>query len=294
MTKPVNYVLEADIKGFFDSVEHAKLMTLLEKRIADRALLRLIGRILKSGIMEEGKYWETETGTPQGGIVSPILANIYLHYALDEWFEREQKKRLRGYASLIRYADDFVICVKYAEEAKEIERALEERFEGYGLRLSKEKTRLVEFGRYAEERTARRGERPGTFDFLGFTHYCDKTRRGGFKVGHKTSKKKFRRGVKAMNEWLKKGRNVMPLKDLWERLAWKLNGHYQYYGISGNSQGIRRYRDIVVRQAYKWLNRRSQRKSWNWESFSRYMERYPLPKPRICHNLYTLSPTRGG
>lgn len=292
MTKPVNFVLDADIKGFFDSVDHEKLMACLRQRITDSSFLRLVVRFLKAGVMEEGQYSRAERGTPQGGILSPMLSNIFLHYVLDRWIERKLKKELRGYAEVNRYADDFVICVQHKDEAERILAAVEERFAQVGLSLSKEKTRLIEFGRYAADRAARRGEKPATFDYLGFTHYCDKTRREKFKVGRKTARKKYRRKLEAMNQWLKMIRNRVPLKEWWRLLAAKLEGHYRYYGVSGNAEGIRRYHEAVRRLAYKWINRRSQRKGYDWARFCEYLERYPLPQPRIHHHMYTLAPTR--
>ena len=288
MTQPVNYVLDADIKGFFDSVDHKKLMACLGTRVCDPKFLRLVARFLKAGVMEDGAHIEVDKGTPQGGVLSPILSNIFLHYALDAWFDRDLKPKLRGYAGLIRYADDFVICVQYKDDAQMILRELEARFAECGLTLSKEKTRLLEFGRFASERSARCGEKPGTFDFLGFTHFCDKTRQGKFKVGRKTSSKKFRQKVKAMNEWLGGIRSKAMMKDWWPILRRKLAGHYGYYGVSGNSRGIRNFHLAVVRLAFKWLNRRSQRRSFNWETYTAYMKRHPLPTPKIRHNTYTL------
>ncbi len=261
ITRRVNYVLDADIKGFFDSVDHAKLLKCLGMRISDRNFLRLVVRMLKSGVMEEGERRETDEGTPQGGVVSPILANIFLHYALDEWFTKVLTKRLKGYAELIRYADDFIICVQLESDAKTILSALEARFRQCGLTLSKEKTRLLEFGRYALARAGRRGEKPETFDFLGFTHYCGRSRVGKFKVGRKTSKKKFRLKAKALNDWLRRIRNARPHKEWWGLLKLKLKGHYNYYGVGGNYPGIQRYYWLAVRLTFKWLNRRSQRRS---------------------------------
>jgi RNA-directed DNA polymerase len=285
MSRPVNYVVEADIKGFFDHVDHTKLMKCLEQRIADSSILRMIGRILRAGVVEEGRYLDTESGTPQGGVISPILANIYLHYALDTWFHGILRKRLRGYAELNRYADDFVICVQRKEDAELILQAIKERFASCGLSLSEEKTRLVEFGRKAGGAKDGQGVRPGTFDYLGFTHYCDKTRRGGFKVGRKTSRKKYKAKVKEMSEWLRKIRNAKPLCEWWPTLIAKLRGHFAYYGVTGNYRWISRYKWQVEELVYKWLNRRSQRKSMNRKKFYAYLKMHVLPKPRIQHTL---------
>jgi len=292
MTKPVNYLVEADIKGFFDHVDHKWMMECLRQRISDPSFLRLIGRFLRAGIMEEGKHIETEEGTPQGGILSPVLSNIYLHYVLDLWFERRLKRELSGYAEENRYADDFVICLQNKEDGERVLEAVRERFAKFGLSLSEEKTRLIEFGRYARANREKRGENPTTFDYLGFTHFIDRSRRGNFKVGRKTSKKKFRAKMEAINEWLKSVRNAVKLKEWWAVLRAKLLGHYRYYGISGNFRGIERYYLRVLALVYKWINRRSQRRSYTRKGFTQYLEYYSLPKPRIYRNLYTLSPAK--
>jgi len=290
-TKPVSYIVDADIKGFFDTVDHEWMMECLRQKVADRNFLRLIARFLKSGIIEEGKYWDTEQGTPQGGILSPILSNIYLHYVLDLWIERKMKEECAGYLEEVRYADDFLICVQKKTDGERIMVALRERLAKFGLTLSEEKTRLIGFGRFAKENAVRRGERPATFDFLGFTHYCDKARNGRFKVGRRTSAKKYRMKMKAMSLWLKTVRNMLPLKEIWPQLRVKLIGHYRYYGISGNYARIASYHRDTILCAFKWLNRRSQKKSFTRERFWRYVERYPVPKPRIYYNPYRLTLT---
>ncbi len=290
MTKPVNCIVEADIKGFFDHVDHKWLMECLRQRISDPSFLRLIGRFLRAGIMEEGRYIQTtEEGTPQGGVLSPVLSNVYLHYVLDLWFERRLKRELSGYAEENRYADDFVICLQNKGDGERVLKALRERFAKFGLSLSEEKTRLLEFGRHARADAERCGERPASFDYLGFTHFIDRTRRGKFKVGRRSSRKKFRAKMKAMNEWLKSVRNAVRLREWWVVLRAKLLGHYRYYGVSGNLIGIKRYYLRVLALVYKWINRRSQKRSYNRGGFAHYLEYYPLPKPRIYRNLYTLS-----
>ena len=288
MTKPVNYVVDMDIAKFFDTVDHKCLMDCLRQRIVDPSLLRIIARFLKSGVMEGGKYLESDRGTPQGGILSPILANIYLHYALDLWFEKEVKKRLKGFAQLIRYADDFIVCFQYDNEARAFGKALRKRLAKFGLKISEEKSRIIEFGRYACQQARKQGKKCATFDFLGFTLYCDKTRNGKFKVGRKTSSKKFRQKMKDMNQWLKGIRNRVKLEVWWLLLKQKLAGHYQYYGISGNIGGLQNYYYHTLRLAFKWINRRSQKKSYNWDQFVRFLSFNPLPKPKIYH-FYTLS-----
>jgi group II intron reverse transcriptase/maturase len=199
MQKPVNHVIDADIKGFFDNVDHDWLMRCLEQRISDKNLLRLLKRFLKAGIIEEGKYISSEKGTPQGGIISPILANIYLHYVLDLWFEKIAKKKFGSYIGMVRYCDDFVICVQRKEVSGQLMVELADRLAKFGLELSTEKTRIVAFGRYAGENSRKQDEKPGSFTFLGFTHFCDKGRKGYFKVGRKTDSSRFSGKVKEMN-----------------------------------------------------------------------------------------------
>jgi len=288
MENPVNHVIDADIKGFFDNVDHDWMVHCLEQRISDKALIRYIVRFLKSGIMEEGKWFDSDQGTPQGGIISPILANIYLHYVLDLWIEECVRPRSRGYVGITRYADDFIICVQYKEEANQILSSLHNRLSKFGLTLSSEKTRIIEYGPYAKVNAKRRGKRPESFSFLGITHFCDKTRKGRFKVGRRTENKKLRAKLVEINQWLKSIRNKVPLREWWPTLCSKLRGHFQYYGVSGNFDRIKQYRYQVIKLAYKWINRRSQKKSFNWRTFNEYMKRFPLPKAKIYHNLYTL------
>ena len=289
MTKPVNVVVDMDIEKFFDVIDHKWLMKCLEQRIADTNLLRLIGRFLKAGIMEEGKFFETDKGTPQGGILSPLLANIYLHYILDLWFERHVKRQLKGYVCLIRYADDFVVLFQYDNEAKVFGEMLRQRLDKFGLKIAKDKSRIIEFGHHAWYKAKQTGRKVSTFDFLGFTHYCDKTRHGKFKLGRRTASSKFRQKMKATNIWLKSVRNLVELKEWWQILRRKLIGHYNYYGISGNMSQITKFYRRNLSLAYKWINRRSQKRSYNWERFYRFLKYNPLPRPKIYHLTYTLS-----
>lgn len=293
MFKPINCVVDMDIEKFFDSVNHEKMMECLRQRIADPNFLRLVSMFLKAGVMEEGIYSETEEGTPQGGVISPVLANIYLHHALDLWFEVEIRPQIKGFAQLTRYADDFIVCFENRGEAYEFGEKLRQRLGEYGLKISEEKSRIIEFGRKAWQKMNAGGEKTATFNFLGFTHYCDKTRKGGFKVGRTTSNKKLRMKLKAMNEWLKKIRNAVELKEWWKILKQKLMGHYQYYGMSGNMSGLRKYYSQTVKLVFKWINRRSQKKSMNWERFRQFIFKWnPLPQPKIYHLTYTLSSKR--
>lgn len=294
MRKSINYVIDADIKGFFDHVDHQALKRCLETRIKDEKFLRYIVRFLRSGIMEEGEILQTERGTPQGGNISPILSNIYLHYALDRWFYKELKPKMKGYVEIVRYADDFIILAEHKEDAERTLVELKNRLRKCHLELSEEKTQMVSFGRnalkeYEKEKDKRnKGRRPekpkkkpGTFNFLGFTHYCCRNRKGAFKVGRKTEKKRFSRGLKEAAKWLRQQRNTLKLKEIWNKIAQKLAGHYQYYGVSENYRQINNFYEQMQRLLHKWLKRRSQRRSFSWEQFKKYHGKYPLPLPKI-------------
>jgi group II intron reverse transcriptase/maturase len=285
---PVNHVVEADIKGFFDNVSHEWMMRFLQERIKDPSFLHIIERFLKAGYKDSGLLVATERGTPQGGNLSPLLANIFLHYVLDLWYEKVVKPELKGASHLIRYADDFVMLVRYQEDAVRIVELLRERFQKFGLELHPDKTRVVSFGRFEERNASQQQRRPNTVTFLGITHYCAVNRWGGFMVGHQTNGKRFRKKCRDFTDWIKEHRNKYVLPELWKTAGLKLRGHYQYYGVSGNDRSLKRYYRASVRTLYKWLNRRSQRKSWNWYEFCQVLKVYPLPKPRIVHNLYAL------
>ena len=288
---PVSTVIDADIKGFFDSVNHSKLMNCLKQRVADDKFLRLVERFLKAGVMIDGVYNETKIGTPQGGILSPILSNIFLHYALDRWFINEIKPKLSGDAWLFRYADDFVICTQKVEDAHWLLNAIRERFASCDLELSEEKTRLLSFGRKAWADWRNKGIKPETFDFLGFTHYVGTSRKGKYIVGRTTSGKKFRKSLAALKKWLGEMRNV-PMRQWWGMLVAKMRGYYQYYGVSGNSRAITIYALRVRELVYQALSRRSQRNSGLLIKFNRYLDRFPLPKPRIVHKWYACKSTQ--
>ena len=290
MTQPINHIIDADIKGFFDHVDHGWMKKFLEHRISDPNFLRLVSRFLRNGYMEDGRVYDIEEGTPQGGIISPVLANIYLHYVLDLWVERVVKRYCRGVVEMVRYADDFVICVQYKDEAERILRVLKKRLARFSLELAEDKTRLIGFGRYAKQNAEAKDEKPATFNFLGFTHFIDKTRTGKYKLGRRTDRKKMTAKLKALGEWFKEERNKQALKQLWKTFKAKLSGHFRFYGVSGNFRGICQYLREATNLAVKWLNRRSQKKSFNRESFGRYLERFPLPKPTIHHSFYDLKP----
>ncbi len=289
MANPVSFVVEVDIKGFFNHVDHKWLMECLRQRISDPSLLSLVWRNLKAGVLDEGKFKESEEGTPQGGVISPILSNIYLHYVLDLWFEKKLSKELRGHAELIRYCDDFIVCAQYRSDADRVLAEIKARLAKFGLEVSPEKTRIIEFGRFAKLNAEKRGGKPDTFDFLGFMHFCGTTLKGRFRVGRKTSGKRFRAKLKAMNTWLKAVRNAEPLPEWWRTFRAKLEGHCRYYGVSGNSRSISSYFHWAIRMVYKWINRRSQKRSYTWAEFVQYLERHPLPKVRIVHHLYAAS-----
>ena len=291
MFQPVNHIVEADIKGFFDNVSHEKLLDFIHIRVKDTTLLNLIKKFLKAGYVDDGILVRSDTGTPQGSILSPILANIFLHYVLDTWFEETVKSHVRGYCEIVRYADDFVCVVRYADDARRIERGLKNRFNKYGLEIHPTKSRKISFGRFERENAKSQSRRANTFDFLGFTHYCDRSRKGNFKVGRKTSRKKYTAKCRAMNAWLKAIRNQVKTKEWWKILKAKLQGHYQYYGVSENYDSIVRFYKATVRLVWKWMNRRSQKRKMNWDRFTKYLEHYPLPKPKIMHSFY-VSPVR--
>lgn len=286
MFQPVNHIVEADIKGFFDNVSHEKLMEFIHIRIQDKTLLNLIKKFLKAGYIDDGILVKPDTGTPQGSILSPMLANIFLHYVLDTWFERTVKDHVKGYCEIVRYADDFICLVRYAEDARRIERGLKNRFNKYGLELHPTKSRNISFGHFERENARKQNRRANTFDFLGFTHYCDTSRKGNFKVGRKTGRKKYATKCRDMNSWLKAIRNQVKMKEWWKILIAKLRGHFQYYGVSENYRGIVRFYNYTIRMVYKWMNRRSQKRRMNWKSYTEYLEHYPLPKPKIVHNFY--------
>lgn len=289
MTKPINWIIDVDIKGFFDNVDHHWMIECLNQKISDPNFKSLIIKFLKAGVIEEGKYGKTDKGTPQGGILSPLLANIYLHYVLDLWFENIEKKKIKGYTQIVRYADDFIIGAQTKEEAYQILKDLKERLKKFKLEVSIEKTGIKEFGKYAEQNSKNRGKRKAdTFDFLGFTHYCSKSRKGHFLMKVITSKKRQSRALKEMNMWLKKSRNKMKAKEIWKRLASKMRGHFNYYGVSSNSRSVNSFNCQTRKLVFKWMNRRSQKKSFNWETFNQYTKLYPLPKPSLVFNMYDI------
>ena len=286
-TRKVNWISDADIKGFFDNVNHQQLVELLSKRIADPRLLSLIQKFLDAGVMIDGRFEDTDEGVAQGSVLSPLLANVYLHYVLDQWFEEVVKTHIAGECYLFRFADDFISCFQHADDAKRFQSTLVKRLGRFGLSLAPEKTKLIRFGRFAARDAKEMGEgAPKTFDFLGFTHYCGLGRAGKFKLKRRTSKKKFRAKVQAMSDWLR-GNLTTPLAVVWASLQSKLHGHYQYYGINDNWPWLLKFRTEVKWRLFRWLRRRSQtgKTAWTWENFYRWLDRMPLASPKKLTDL---------
>ena len=242
-------------------------MKFLRHRIGDERVLRLVARMLKSGVMEDGLVRASDEGVPQGGNLSPLLSNVYLHYALDVWFERRFRPSCQGGAYYFRFADDFVACFQYRADAERFLAELRARLAQFHLELEPTKTRLLAFGQYAAEQARRQGQRPEAFDFLGFTHYCGQMRRGSFKVKRKTAKKKYRAKLKEVTQWLERERSQSKKGELLRQAKLKLVGHLQYYAITDNWEMCSSFRNQVEQLMYKWLNRQSQRRSYNWERF---------------------------
>lgn len=289
MTKPINYIVEVDIRKFFDNLSHYWLLRCLEERISDPNYLWLIRRFLKAGVMENGAYTESNSGSPQGGVISPLLANIYLHYVLDLWFEKQYKKTSRNYMELIRYCDDFVVLCESQNDAKRFLDELRTRLAKFGLEVADDKTRILEFGRNAYTRSKRTGNKVSSFNFLGFTHYCKDSRNSKFIMGHKTSKDNLRRKLSDIKCYIKSVMNMLPLGMWIDTIKRKLSGHYNYFGISGNFYCLKQYYNQTVSTMFKLLNRRSQRRSFNFVDFMEYLQTNPLPQPKIKVNLYKFS-----
>ena len=270
------YVIDADITNYFGSINHRQLREFLDLRVKDGVLRKMIDKWLKAGVLEDGEVNYPEEGTPQGGVISPLLSNIYLHYVLDEWFTQEIQPRLKSESELIRYADDFLLLFSSKEAAERVMEVLPKRLGKYGLSLHPEKTKLVEVNN-------RGSEGGSTFDFLGFTHYMGKSLKGKMVLKRKTSKKKLKHSLQATNEWIRTNRH-MPVKNLIEKLNMKLRGHYGYYGITFNSRSLLNYYYKVRRQLFKWLNRRGGRKAMSWDKYQVILNHFSLLQPRIVHS----------
>lgn len=280
------WVIELDVQRFFDTLDKAQLRTFVRRRVRDGVLLRLIGKWLNAGVLEDGALWYPEAGTPQGGVVSPLLANIFLHEVLDVWFERDIKPRLTGQAVLIRYADDAVLGFSQEEDARRVLAVLPKRFGRYGLNLHPDKTRLIDFRspRGRDPRGPTGGSRGRTFDLLGFTHYWARSRRGNWVIKQKTARDRLSRAITRIGQWCREHRHA-PVHAQHRELAQKLRGHYGYYGITGNSYALSRFLHEVRRRWCYWLNRRSDRRRWTWDRFARYMRVQPLPPPISVHSV---------
>jgi group II intron reverse transcriptase/maturase len=279
------WVVEADIKGFFDHVGHSHMVRFLEHRIADPNFVRLIQRFLKAGVMDDGAFRASDEGTPQGGLVSPVLSNIYLHYVLDLWFEKRFAKSCQGKAFLVRFADDFVACFEREADARRFRLELTDRLSAFDLEVEPSKTALLRFGSEAQRDCHQDGlPRPRVFNFLGFTHFVTRSRSGRFMVGRQTEGKRFRTKLKALNERLRTLR-VAGGNKMVEFVRQHLEGHIQYYGVSGNTRRVTSYIYFTSQLLFKWLNRRSQSRSLTWQRFGEVIVRR-LPRGRILHNLY--------
>ena len=278
------WILEVDIRKFYDTLDHRHIRELLSQRVRDGVLLRLVGKWLNAGVMEDGAISFPEQGTPQGGVVSPLLANVYLHYVLDEWFARQVQPRLKGKAQMIRFADDVVIVFADEQDARRVMDVLPKRFGKYGLTLHPEKTRLVRFTRppWDTDKGPKETPDPETFDMLGFTHYWGRSRKGAWVVKRKTAKDRLRRTIRTISEYCRKFRHLS-VPTQWQRLCEMLRGHDAYYGVTCNQRSLKALRAETRRAWRKWLGRRSNRAHMTWARMVQLLERYPLPEIRIVH-----------
>jgi RNA-directed DNA polymerase len=279
------WVLEADISSFFDTLDHKILRSFLDQRVRDGVIRKMIDKWLKAGVLEEGQLRRIEDGTPQGGVISPLLANIYLHEVLDRWFVEQVRPRMRKPAHLIRYADDFVIVFADESDARRVMEVLPKRLGKYGLALHPGKTRLIDYRRPPGSGKNGAGGKPPTFDFLGFTHYWGRSRKGSPIVKRKTAQGRFARSLKRVYLWCKRNRHK-PIADQQRYLSAMLLGHFSYYGLTGNGKALGMFSHQLVRIWHYWLRRRSQLKCLNWAKFARLLKRFPLPQPKVVHSIY--------
>ena len=287
ITNNTKWIIDADVKGVFDTIDWGHLRDFLRKHVNDGSIMRLIGKWLHAGVLEEGQLVRSDMGVPQGGSISPTLANVYLHYVLDEWFVTAVQPRMKGRVFIIRFADDFVIGCEDEEDAQRIMAVLPKRFTRFGLTIHPEKTKLIAFARppYGDKQNRQSSSsQPGTFDFLGFTHYWARSRRGYWVIKRRTSRKRFNRTAKALWAWCRKNRHL-PLPDQCRILNAKLRGHYQYYGVRNNYAQLSTILVILERAWYYWLNKRRRHPDYNWSEFRELLTKYPLPRPKIVHNI---------
>jgi RNA-directed DNA polymerase len=291
MTHRIKWILDVDVRKYFDTLKHAVLGALLDLRVREGVIRRLMGKGLHAGVLDRGQLSYPEEGTPQGGVISPRLANSYLHYVLDGWYLESVKPHMKGRTLLVRFADDFILGFENQADAEKVYAVLFRRFEKYGLQLHAEKTRLVAFGQPTDSagNSGGEGTPPGTFDFLGFTHYWDKTRKGRWVIRRQTSRKRFSRSLKAINQGCRKNLHE-PLRVQVEALGRKRKGHFGYYGITGNYDALARYRWEVVRVWRKWLARRGDPQGMPWARLNRLLQFYDLPAARVVHSVYAAKP----
>ena len=291
MRHQIKWILDVDVRKYFDTLKHATLGALLDLRVRDGVIRRLIGKWLHAGVLERGQLSYPQEGTPQGGVISPLLANIYLHYVLDGWYLESVKPHMKGRTLLVRFADDFVLGFEYKEDAERVYAVLFRRFEKYGLKLHPEKTRLVPFGRPRGQSgdTGGEGTPPGTFDFLGFTHYWGQARKGGWVIRRRTSPRRFTRSLKAISQWCRKNLHE-PMRVQVEALGRKLKGHFGYYGLTGNYRALARYRREVLGIWRQWLARRGDPQGMPWVRLTRLLQFYYLPEARVVHSVSAAKP----
>ena len=283
---PTSWVLDADIKGFFDHLDHEWIIRFVESRIKDPNIIRLLRRMLKAGIMEDFVFEPSEEGSGQGSVCSPIISCIYMHYVLVWWFKERIQPQLKYYSSLVVYADDFVACFQRKDEAEKFYEALKKRMAYFGLEIEENKTRLIEFGKYAAENRKKRGQgKPETFDFLGFTHYCSKARDGRYRAKRKTSKKKFAKSCRNFNQKIRAMR-TNKLEIIFKKVNRMLVGYYKYYGVTDNGRSLYNFLNQVEKMLFYWLNHRSNKKSYTWEQYNQMKTYYPLATPKIRVNVY--------
>ena len=282
MGMKIAWILDADLSGFFDSIDHARLLEVLRKRVNDGEIVRLIGKWLQAGVLEGDFLSYSDTGTPQGGVISPMLANIFLHTVLDEWFDQVVRPRMRGRCFMVRFADDFVIGFEREDDANRVMAVVPKRFAKYGLRIHPDKTKLIPFQKPSSRQD--KPEEPESFTFLGLTHFWAKSRRGYWVIKRKTASKRLKRTIKALWVWCRNNRHV-PIQEQYRILCSKLRGHYQYYGIRGNMRSMQKLLHCAQRMWKYWLSRRSHKGYMNWDKFMKFQQYLPLPTPRIVHSI---------